>query len=195
VNTIEDLRRLKAGWGAEIDLRSDVNRRELHLSHDPFTRGTSFSDWLDEFAQLPERGPLILNTKEDGLEESILERLKAAGIRDYFFLDTAFPTLVRYIQKGNPHFALRLSRYEPSAGFAPLAGRVEWIWVDCFGREPLPPDELEELKTSFRICLVSPELQGGATADFPRFKQLALLADAICTKDPIAWVSELGEGK
>ncbi|MFP3701641.1 hypothetical protein SB758_39825, partial [Burkholderia sp. SIMBA_013] len=42
-----------------------------------------------------------------------------------------------------------------------LAGMVEWIWVDCFTRFPLDRAPAQRLKDAgFKLCLVSPELQG-----------------------------------
>jgi hypothetical protein len=57
----------------------------------------------------------------------------------------------------------------------------------------MPSEEVAPLKAHFKICLVSPELQGGGKGDFSRFRDLASLSDAICTKDPLAWKAILSQ--
>jgi hypothetical protein len=71
INTLEQLEDLNPEFGAEIDLRSDPMSGELYLHHDAFVKGVSFSDWIALFAKRGIRGPLILNTKEDGLETDL----------------------------------------------------------------------------------------------------------------------------
>ena len=189
VNRIADLARLDAGEGAEVDLRSDAGRRgALHLSHDPWAPGDDFDVWLDAFAARADRGTLVLNTKEDGLEADVLRRLAARGIEDFFFLDTTPPTLVRWaLGHGEARFAVRLSRYEPAASLAAFRGRAAWAWVDCFDGVPLPADVVADAARDFRICLVSPELQGAPASALDAFAGLWPLADAVCTKAPDDW--------
>ena len=65
--------------------------------------------------------------------------------------------------------------------------------ADCFTRFPLTNSEFKTLKDAgFKICLVSPELQGrNAEKEIPEmFNLLSLIkidADAICTKYPVIW--------
>ena len=40
-----------------------------------------------------------MNTKEDGLEQTCINLLTNAGIQNFFFLDTAIPSLVQWSQK------------------------------------------------------------------------------------------------
>ena len=189
VNRIADLAGLDAGDGAEVDVRSDAGRPgTLHLSHDPWVRGDDFDAWLDAFAARADRGTLILNTKEDGLEADVLRRLEARGIADFFFLDTTVPTQVRWaLGQGEARFAVRLSRHEPPASLAPFRGHAEWVWVDCFDGVPLSTDTVAEAARDFRVCLVSPELQGAPLSALDAFAGLWPLADAVCTKAPDAW--------
>jgi hypothetical protein len=190
VNTVAELEALPdRSWGAEIDLRSDVSRPgAIHLAHDPWKAGDSFADWLAAYARLGFRGPVIVNTKEDGLEERALELLAAHNITSFFFLDTALPTLVRWTGKGEKRFAVRVSSREPVEAALQFAGKAEWAWVDCFGAEPFPVQAVQPLVGRFRLCLVSPELQGAPLESRVRFQELAARMDAICTKDPKGWV-------
>lgn len=195
MNRIQDLTTLESpAWGAEIDLRSDLQRPgRLILSHDAWQAGDDFDAWLDEYIARGARGPLILNTKEDGLEDAIRSRLEARAVGNFFFLDTAPPTLIREtLTAGRRDFALRLSVYEPVAVGGDLARAVDWLWVDCFNRQPLPVATVAHLSIVNKV-LVSPELQGGSEDDFPRFVDLARACTHICTKHPRTWQKLLAE--
>jgi hypothetical protein len=189
VNRIAELSSLDQTWGAEVDLRSVVDKSGvLHLSHDPWNMGDNFEDWLKEFSRLGLRGPLILNTKEDGLESHALKLMKQYNISNFFFLDTALPTLVRWTLRENLScFALRLSVYEPIEQLEAFKSKAQWIWVDCFDGKPLSVSIVKQLKEYFKICLVSPELQGQSKEKIKDFSELFAIADAVCTKVPEAW--------
>lgn len=178
-------------WGAEIDIRSK-DRETLYLAHDPFVPGDDLDLWLTEFKRREIKGPLILNTKEDGLESACLERLNAHKIDNFFFLDTTIPSLAKWTMvKNQRQFAVRFSRYEPLSAVMAFAGKATWVWVDCFNGLPPNPRDLAELKSAFRLCLVSPELQVGWSPDLSKkieaFLPLCAMIDAICTKSPELW--------
>lgn len=175
--------------GVEIDLRSDVNTPgKLHLSHDPWTKGENFEDWIDTFTKKNIQGPILLNTKEDLLEEKIIALLNANHIKNYFFIDTTLPTLVKHVLLGNSEkFSVRLSQYEPIDYVTPFIGKIPWIWVDCFQRKPIDSAVLKKLHSHFKVCLVSPELHGGTLSDISEFIPLKEYAQAVCTKFPNSW--------
>lgn len=189
VNKIIELKDVESEWGVEIDVRSDVSaKNSLHLSHEAWERGDDFRAWLTAFKNRKIKGPLIVNTKEDGLEGAIIDILAAEKIENYFFLDTVVPTLVRWaVKTKNKNFAARLSTYENAANAIRFEGLVDWVWADCFGGEPLSEDIVKALKGRFKICLVSPELQGQSHDTIPRFYDLVRHVDAICTKRPDLW--------
>ncbi len=190
VNRISDIGSLQPEWGAEIDLRSCVDRTgSLHLSHDPWTQGDPFEQWLEAFSK-KSSGPVIINTKEDGLEARAVELLNRVGFSNFFFLDTALPTLIRWtMEKNSSFFAVRISAYESVTGIEPFIGRAEWAWLDCFGGIPLDAETVIKAKKDFKICLVSPELQGVEVGRISEFKNIYPLADAICTKSPESWIA------
>ncbi len=193
VNQIAQLRSVDKRWGVEIDLRADSRREgELVLQHDPWKQGDDFSIWLQEFSKRGINGPVVLNVKEDGLEDRIIELCKGAGVQNYFFLDTQLPTLVkRHFTKGETHFCARNSLFEPLDHCQKMAPLCDWVWVDFLrGRVP-PEEEVTELQKSFRVCLVSPELVTGKFVHSAEFIKLGQKADAICTKDPDLWQSLL----
>lgn len=193
-NSISDLANVPKLNGVEIDLRSNFkNLGKIHLSHDPWQTGDDFEEWLAEYKLQNISGPLILNTKEDGLESRILELLATHKITNYFFLDTPMPTLIKWTHKNNiSHFALRVSAYEPVAAILNFEKMANWIWVDCFEGIPMPLEQISILKSKFKICLVSPELQGKELQEISKFKELFCLADAVCTKKPEEWLSHFG---
>ncbi len=190
VNQSQLLKGIDKSYGCEVDLRTTVGQKgAIHLSHDPWTPAEDFREWLKVFVSEKIGGPLILNTKEDGLETRTLELLKEFGIQNYFFLDTALPTLVRWTQReGNKNFALRLSIHEPASALETFKGKADWLWVDCFGAVAIEAATVSSLKKSFKVCLVSPELQGAPLETIQNFKELYRLADAICTKSPQTWI-------
>tara|TARA_B100000242_G_C43047598_1_gene489096 strand:- start:220 stop:786 length:567 start_codon:yes stop_codon:yes gene_type:complete len=180
VNDIDSLIRTPKNMGVEIDIRSSGD--DIILNHDPFQKGTFFEDWLKNF----EHNFIILNTKEDGLEEKIIKYLENFNINDYFFLDQPFPTILKTITKGCNKIALRFSEYETTPFLENMAGKCEWVWIDSFYKYSHDLEVLKKIKEmGYKLCFVSPELQG-RNNEKERIHILnackELKADAICTK-------------
>lgn len=186
-NTIDQLRETPTHLGIEVDIR--CSGPDLIIHHDAFVEGEKFDDWLAAYRH----GLLILNVKEEGLEDALLERMARAGISDFFFLDQSFPFLVRTANRGERRCAVRVSEYESIDTALTLAGRIDWIWVDCFTRFPLETRDADRLRDAgFRLCLVSPELQGRTdpaeiSAMQTVIRDRAITIDAVCTKRPDLW--------
>lgn len=177
VNTIEHLRQIPSDRGVEIDVRDYDG--DLVLAHDPLQAGEPLDRLLDEYRH----AMLIVNVKCDGLEREIAARLAARGIDDYFLLDCANPTLVGLVRSGMRRVAVRYSEFEPVELALAFAGLAEWVWVDCFDRLPLDAGSHALLREHFKICVVSPELQGHPKEEIARYREaLATLpVDAVCT--------------
>lgn len=186
-NTIAQLNETPTEFGIELDIRS--RGQDLIVHHDAFVEGERFDDWLAHYRHRL----LILNVKEEGLEDALLERMARAGISDFFFLDQSFPFLVRTANRGERRCAVRVSEFESIDTALTLAGRIDWVWVDCFTRFPLDTSDAERLRDAgFRLCLVSPELQGRtnpAAISAMRNEVAAknIRIDAVCTKQPDLW--------
>jgi len=186
-NTIAELEATNQNYGVEVDIRSKGNRLIIH--HDPFVFGECFYKWLNVY----QHGTLILNVKEEGLEERLIDLMISKGITDYFFLDQSFPFLVRWAQKGEHRCAVRVSEFEAVETAVSLAGKIDWVWVDCFTKFPLSSQDYLRLKNAkLKICLVSPELQGrDAILEISKMAEILnernILADAVCTKCPELW--------
>jgi len=187
VNTRYQLEQTPPDLGVEVDIRSKGETLIIH--HDPFQDGELFDDWVQAF----QHGTLILNVKEEGLEERLLERMERHGIENFFFLDQSFPFLRKTASQGESRCAVRVSEYESVETALSLSGMVQWIWVDCFTRFPLSGEEGRRLvDEGFKLCFVSPELQGRMEREhvisFRRgIESHGIVGDAVCTKYPDLW--------
>lgn len=190
VNDVEALRRVPRDRGVEVDIRDYDGA--LRAAHDPLSSGPPLEDLLAEY----DHALLILNVKCDGLEGRLRELMRRHRVQRYFFLDCAGPSLVRLARSGVREVAVRFSEFEPLSACLAFAGLIDWVWVDCFTRLPLDPAAHAQLRRAgFRLCLVSPELQGHPAAEIDRYR--ALLADtpvdAVCTDFPARWGGAPGE--
>jgi hypothetical protein len=178
---VAELRKLPQKYGVELDLRDNLDGR-IYIQHNPFEAGEDFEDYLKEY----HHGTMILNVKSERIELKIQELMKKYGITDYFYLDSSFPMIYLLSQSGEKRVALRISEYEGLDTARNMAGKVEWIWVDCFSKIPIGRNEYEELKKlGYKLCFVSPELQGrdeDIEAYAQQLKNDGMVFDAICTK-------------
>ncbi len=170
INNIEDIVPLE--YGIEFDIRDG-----LIVTHDH--RGTGPT--LEEFLKHRQGHAFyIVNIKCEGIEYEVLELLKKYTIERFFLLDCSFPMMVRLSNQGEKRIAVRLSEFESIETVMNMKGRVEWVWVDCFTKLPSGIDTLQQ--EGFKVCLVSPELQGRQD-DYSHIR-----VDAVCTKYPEKWL-------
>ncbi len=187
-NTLDELLATPTNYGVEVDIRSFGERLIIH--HDPFVAGDDFVDWISHY----QHGTLILNVKEEGLEQQLLALMARYGIADFFFLDQSFPFLVKTARQGERRCAVRVSEFESLDTALTLAGMIEWVWVDCFTRFPLSGQDAERLrKAGLKLCLVSPELQQRTgEGEIPALRTLlaerGIQPAAVCTKWPDRWL-------
>lgn len=181
INTIEELKRLDHKYGVELDLRDDLKGR-IYISHNPFEPGDYFEDYIKEYRH----GTMILNIKSERIEHKCLQMLKESCITDYFFLDSSFPMIKSLSDMGEKNIALRFSEFEGMDTIVQMQGKVKWIWVDCFQHFPLTEDIYLKMKEmGYRICIVSPELQG-QPEKLERYRSIleaeGIQPDAVCAK-------------
>ena len=186
-NTINDLKSTPKEFGVEIDIRA--YKKNLIVHHDPFKKGEYFQDWIKHY----KHGTLILNLKEEGLENDLLVELARNNINSFFFLDQTFPSILKTIKNGEKRISLRVSEYESLETALNFRNKALWIWVDIFSKFPLSKIDYVKLKEAkFKLCLVSPELQGldDMRVDFLKkhLKQNNINFDAVCTKNPELWL-------
>lgn len=187
INKAELLRGCELSQGIEIDIRSDSGG--LYLSHDPFAPGERFLDFLKKY----QHQLLIVNVKEDGLEDSVTRELALRQIKNYFFLDQADPTIIRRGKIGLRDSAIRFSEYESLETVRAMAQFASWVWIDSFSKRELNLDLISEFSNlGLKTCLVSPELHDLARepeADdlVEQCMRFGIRFDAVCTKYPEKW--------
>lgn len=185
INTINQLKKTPEIYGVEIDLRSD--KKDIYLHHNPFVKGTMFNKWIKYF----KHKFIVLNVKEEGLESKIIKILNKHKIRDYFFHDQSFSTLLKNMKK--MRVSIRYSEYEEIKEKNKIFKYVKWIWLDHFTSFPLSVKFYEYLKKNkIKICIVSPELVRKKFINKAiRLKKHILKKgfkiDAVCTKLPEIW--------
>lgn len=181
INKISELKELHSNFGVEIDLR-DSSDGNVYIAHDPFTKGEIFEEYLKHYRH----GTIILNIKSERIELKVLELLQKYGVSKYFFLDSSFPMIHSMVNNGESNIALRFSEFEGMDTIRAMEGKVKWIWVDCFTKLPIDHSSFLKFKEmGYRLCLVSPELQG-RDGDIENYKTYLATQkidfDAICTK-------------
>lgn len=180
INTIEQLDEISETMPIEFDVR-DSNGKCI-VEHDPFKPGVP----LDIFLDRCRKRFLIVNIKSEGIEPYVLEMLRLRNIDTFFMLDCTVPILYKFTLQGEHRFAVRLSEVEPLDFVLQWKGKVDWVWVDCFSKNILTK-EIETIlhANGFKVCIVSPELQG-RPQDIDRYSQefhdSSISIDAICTK-------------
>ena len=181
INSVSQLIDLSPQYGVEIDLRDNTDGT-IYIAHDPFTSGESFETYLKHC----KHGTMILNIKSERIEFKVLELLKKHKISKYFFLDSSFPMIYALSKIDEKNIALRYSEFEGADTIRSMKGRVHWVWVDCFTKLPIDHGLFLSLKEmGYKLCLVSPELQG-REHDIENYKTYLasqeIVFDAICTK-------------
>lgn len=181
INTSAELAKLPNHLGVELDLRDDYEGR-IYISHNPYERGEFFEDYLKQY----HHGTMILNIKSERIEFDIIKLLKKYSVKNYIFLDSTFPMIYLLSSGNEQNIALRVSEFEGIDTARNMAGRINWIWLDCFSKIPIGKKEYIELKSyGYRICFVSPELEG-RNRDIETYAQILkdqkMSMDAICTK-------------
>ena len=184
VNKIKELKNIKPTFGTEIDIRSQG--KEIILSHDPFVKGDKLDDYLDEY----NHGILVLNIKEDGIEDDVLGMVRERNrIKDYFLLDVEFPYLFKKAKAGEMDMAIRFSEDECIQTVQKYINKVNWVWIDCNTTLPLNKKNIKILN-NFKKCLVCPE-RWGRPNDLIVYKKimqsLPFNIDAVMTSNDYAY--------
>ena len=183
INRIKDLKKIKSRFGIEIDLRSQG--RDIILSHDPFVKGEKLKDYLDEY----NHGTLVLNIKENGIEDDVLGMVRESErIKKYFLLDVEFPYLFKKTRIGETDMAIRFSEDECIHTVEKYINKVNWVWIDSNTTLPLNKKNITILN-NFKKCLVCPE-RWGRPRDITTYKKimhsLSFNVDAVMTSNQYA---------
>ena len=182
INSVEALKSVSHEFGVEIDIR-DRNGK-LILSHEPFGNGELLEDFLKNYRHKF----IVFNVKCEGIEKEITRLAEKYNIKDYFLLDVSFPFMVGLSGNGLTKLAVRFSEFESIETCKNMAGKAEWVWVDCFSKMPLDKESCKILSKNFKICIVSPELVGRPQDVDKYVKKLkGFKIDAVCTKMSEKW--------
>tara|TARA_B110000027_G_C15987333_1_gene241577 strand:+ start:98 stop:688 length:591 start_codon:yes stop_codon:yes gene_type:complete len=153
INKISTLKRLPKKYGCEIDIRSQGS--QLILNHEPYESGDGLLDYLDNY----NHGLLVLNIKEAGIENDVLNAVRIRGLSSFFLLDVEFPYLYNASRLGERSIAVRFSEDEPIDLIKTYSKLVDWVWIDTNTRLPLTGTNIK-LLSSMQSCLVCPERWG-----------------------------------
>jgi hypothetical protein len=173
INKSSDASAISPEYGIECDIREG-----FVVTHDHGTTGESFTEFNKS---LDNKRLVILNVKCEGIEAELIKTIKCP----YFLLDCGFP-MIRKLK--NRNVALRFSEYERMDTIRTMAGQVEWVWLDSFDGIHIKKTEYDEMKNlGYKVCIVSPELQGRPTKEITEYANYLVEngmgdVDAICTK-------------
>ena len=177
VNKINSLKNIPFNYGVEIDIRS--YKSNLILNHEPYENGDKLSDYLDEY----KHGTIVLNVKQTGIEDDVLNLIKKYKIKSYFLLDVEMPYLYNSIINRKKNLAVRYSEYEDIKNAKNFTNKVKWVWIDTVTKLPLDNSTIKVLK-KFKSCLVCPE-RWGRENDIKKYyfnmKKLNFLPTAVMT--------------
>ena len=177
INLISVLLEIPFKYGCEIDIRS--RNSKLILNHEPYVSGDSFVDYLDNY----KHGLLVLNIKEAGIENDVLQLVRERNIPSFFLLDVEFPYLYRASRLGERAIAVRFSEDEPIESVYNYNRLVDWVWVDTNTKLPIDSNNIL-LLSSMQTCLVCPERWGRPNDIIPyrqSMKSLGFNPNAVMT--------------
>ena len=189
VNNSKDLKKLNPEYAVEVDLRS--NNNNIYLHHDPFKKGELFSKWIKKF----NHKLIVLNVKEEGLENNILKILKKNKVQNFFFHDQTFSSLLKNMSKTK--VSIRYSEFEELKKANKLFVKIKWLWIDNFSEIRIKKKFYMLLKSKkVKICLVSPELiKNNRVNEIKKiilyFKKNKFKINAVCTKKPELWIKNI----
>ena len=193
VNNSKNLNKLNINYGVELDLRS--YNKDIYLHHDPFKKGEKFKNWIKKY----NHKLIVLNVKEEGLEGRILKILKRNKIKNFFFHDQTFSTLLKNMNKTK--VSVRFSEYEGLKKINKLFKKIKWLWLDNFNEIKIEKSFYSFLKkNNVKICIVSPELVNKRRlSEIKKImtfsKRNKIKFDAVCTKKPEIWKKYINEIK
>ncbi len=186
INNIKSLRQIQKNFGTEIDIKS--YKSKLILNHEPYKSGELLEDYLSAY----KNGTLILNIKESGIEDDVINLTKKYKIKSYFLLDCEMPYIFQKIKKNFKKMAIRFSEYEPIEISKKFINKVDWIWIDTYTKLPVNFTNIKTIK-KFKSCIVCPE-RWGREKDikkyFYKMRKMNFLPDSVMTskKNSLKWL-------
>lgn len=154
INSIEELKSTNKDKGIEVDIRWSDKFNKLIITHDLPNRQYLF---LEDYLNFYEHKLLILNIKSSLCEEPCIDLMEKFAIKNYYFLDSQIPDIVRHKKNGRNNFIIRYSNFEyPSQS---LLQDSKYVWVDTFGSPYFDYSYVTNLiYAGYELIFVSPEL-------------------------------------
>ena len=126
------------------------------------------------------------------LPDTFNKTMKYFKKENFFILDQSFPYILKTIKTGEKRCAIRLSEYESINTVLSLKDKLTWVWIDFFTKFPIDFENYKTLKKyNFKLCFVSPELQGhthSTCLDLKNYiKSHKMYFDAVCTNKVNFW--------
>lgn len=150
INSIKKLKKIPNNFGVEIDLRT--YKSKIILNHEPFKDG----DTLENFLRYYNHGTLVLNIKDNGIEDKVIKQVMKAKIKSFFLLDVEFPYIFKSIKNKQKNIAIRFSEKEPIESAKLFQNNFKWLWIDTLTKLPLDKNNIKVIK-NFKSCVVCPE--------------------------------------
>jgi len=149
----------------ELDVRS--SKDGIVLNHDPLDHKYKYTLLKDKLFEFEERKTIIVNIKESGIEEEIIEIFKKFDL-SYLFLDSQIPDIIKLARKfpeEKSNIIIRVSDVECISNNLLELVNPKYLWVDYTRFSVFNQREyfnfLNKIKKKFKqyeLILVSPEL-------------------------------------
>ena len=107
INLVSELLEVPYKYGCEIDIRSQGSN--LILQHEPYLPGDSLVDYLDNY----KHGLLVLNIKEAGIENDVLQLVRERDIRSFFYWMSSFLIYIEQAVWENVQWQLDFQKMNP----------------------------------------------------------------------------------
>tara|TARA_B100000989_G_scaffold298957_1_gene291401 strand:- start:28007 stop:28591 length:585 start_codon:yes stop_codon:yes gene_type:complete len=164
INKLNLIKKIPKRFGVEIDLRS--YKKKIILNHEPFKDGVE----LNNFLKFYKHQILIVNIKEAGIENNVIQILKQSKIKNYFLLDVEQPFIWSSVEKKFKNIAIRFSESEDIKNAKQYIGKFKWIWIDTKTKFPVNKKNYKIIN-KFKSCLVCPE-RWGRPKDIIKYKKI-----------------------
>lgn len=163
INTIKELKTIDSQYWIELDLR--WYWKDIILNHEALEIWDNFEEYLKYY----KHKFLILNIKESGIEDRVVELMKKFKINNYFLLDCEFPYIYKVTREWNRNIAIRYSEDEPIEQAELYKDKVDYLFIDTNTKLPLNEENIKKIDW-FKTCLVSPD-RWGRPEDIVKYKK------------------------
>jgi hypothetical protein len=175
--------------GVEVDVRS--HPAGLVLNHDRLDFSKSYPLLKDKISFF--NGPIIFNIKESGIEEEILKKIN----KEFYFLDSQLPDIIRLGPKNLGKFIVRVSDVESFNQSLIELIKPKYCWVDYskFNINYNHKEYIDYIKTMIAAAkyhkiepiLVSPDLYTLNNAHLAEKIAIDIQINNVCSKIPEIW--------